>query len=86
VVTNSIKYGFPDDRPGQILIELDTNDELVLSVSDNGVGMPEPEQAKKGIGSKVVALLTQQLNGASSPMANKTGGSFSGRDEFRDGR
>ena len=63
LVTNSIKYGFPDDRPGQILIELHTNDELVLSVSDNGVGMPEPELAKKGIGSKVVALLTQQLNG-----------------------
>jgi two-component system, sensor histidine kinase PdtaS len=63
LITNSIKYGFPDDRPGQILIELHTNDELVLSVSDNGVGMPEPELAKKGIGSKVVALLTQQLNG-----------------------
>ena len=40
-----------------------TDDELVLSVSDNGVGMPEPELTKKGIGSKVVALLTQQLNG-----------------------
>jgi two-component system, sensor histidine kinase PdtaS len=63
LVTNSIKYGFPDDRPGQILIELRSNDELVLSVADNGVGMPEPELAKKGIGSKVVALLTQQLNG-----------------------
>jgi two-component sensor histidine kinase len=61
LITNSIKYGFPDDQPGQILIELHTGDELVLSVSDNGVGMPE--LAKKGIGSKVVALLTQQLNG-----------------------
>jgi len=63
LVTNSIKYGFPDDQPGQILIELHTNDELVLSVSDNGAGMPEPERVKKGIGSKVVALLAQQLNG-----------------------
>ncbi|MBR0698118.1 sensor histidine kinase [Bradyrhizobium lablabi] len=63
LVTNSIKYGFPDERPGQILIKLHTNDELVISVSDNGVGMPAHEQAKKGFGSKVVALLVQQLNG-----------------------
>lgn len=63
LVTNSIKYGFPDDRPGQILIELQTGDELMLSVSDNGVGMPRPDQAKTGVGSKVVALLAQQLNG-----------------------
>ena len=63
LVTNSIKYGFPDERPGQILIKLHTNDELVISVSDNGVGMPGHEQARKGFGSKVVALLVQQLNG-----------------------
>jgi len=63
LVTNSIKYGFPDERPGRILIKLHTTDELVISVSDNGVGMPGHEQARKGFGSKVVALLVQQLNG-----------------------
>jgi two-component sensor histidine kinase len=63
LVTNSIKYGFPDDRPGQILVELHTGDDLVLTVSDNGIGMPTPDQATKGVGSKVVALLAQQLNG-----------------------
>jgi two-component sensor histidine kinase len=63
LVTNSIKYGFPDERPGQILIKLHTNHELVISVSDNGAGMPGHEQARKGFGSKVVALLVQQLNG-----------------------
>ena len=63
LVTNSIKYGFPDERPGQIVIKLHTTDELVISVSDNGVGMPGHEQARKGFGSKVVALLVQQLNG-----------------------
>lgn len=63
LVTNSIKYGFLDERPGQILIELRASDELVISVSDNGVGMPTPEQARKGFGSKVVALLVQQLDG-----------------------
>jgi len=62
LVTNSIKYGFPDDRPGQILIKLRASDELVISVSDNGVGIAEPEH-RKGFGSKVVALLVQQLDG-----------------------
>jgi two-component system, sensor histidine kinase PdtaS len=63
LVTNSIKYGFPDDRSGQILIELRTGDALVLTVSDNGIGMPTQDQVAKGVGSKVVALLAQQLNG-----------------------
>jgi two-component sensor histidine kinase len=63
LVTNSIKYGFSDERLGQILIKLHTDDELVISVSDDGVGMPSSEQARKGVGSKVVALLVQQLNG-----------------------
>jgi two-component system, sensor histidine kinase PdtaS len=62
LVTNSIKYGFPDERAGQILIKLHTNDELVISVSDNGVGMPEHGQRRKGFGSKAVALLAQQLD------------------------
>ena len=47
LVTNSIKYGFPDERAGQILIKLHTNDELVISVSDNGVGMPEHRQGER---------------------------------------
>lgn len=62
LVTNSLKYGFPDERPGQILVELHSDHELVLAVSDNGVGMLT-EQVKQGVGSKVVALLAQQLNG-----------------------
>ena len=63
LVTNSIKYGFPDDRPGQILVELRVDSEMVLAVSDNGVGMPAHGMTTKGVGSKVVAMLAQQLNG-----------------------
>jgi two-component system, sensor histidine kinase PdtaS len=63
LVTNSLKYGFPDERAGHILIKMHTDGELTLSVSDNGVGMPPSDQMKKGVGSKVVALLAQQLNG-----------------------
>ena len=63
LVTNSLKYGFPDEKSGQIFIQLRTDQDLVLSVSDNGVGMPETQQSKKGIGSKIISLLVQQLDG-----------------------
>ena len=62
LVTNSLKYGFPDGRAGSIEVNLHTDSELILSVSDNGVGYT-PSQAKEGIGSRIIALLAQQLGG-----------------------
>ena len=43
LVSNSLKYAFPGGREGIIKIELRAinEDELELTVSDNGVGMPE---------------------------------------------
>ena len=39
-VTNSIKYAFPDNRPGHISIDLlDVGDKIKLSVMDNGIGI-----------------------------------------------
>lgn len=63
LVTNSFKYGFPGDRSGQILIALHNDSELVLTVADNGIGISSGDQVKQGVGSKVVALLAQQLDG-----------------------
>ena len=61
LVTNSLKYAFPDGRPGLIQVTLRADDEVVLSVTDNGVGIrgDRPE----GFGSRVLSLLTQQLGG-----------------------
>jgi two-component sensor histidine kinase len=43
LVTNSLKYAFPDSRKGQIFISLkeEVDHTLELVVSDNGVGIPE---------------------------------------------
>jgi PAS domain S-box-containing protein len=43
LVTNSLKYAFPDSRRGQIFISLkeEVDHTLELVVSDNGVGIPE---------------------------------------------
>jgi two-component sensor histidine kinase len=41
LVTNSIKYAFPDERQGEIAISFRRDgDGFVLAVSDNGVGLP----------------------------------------------
>jgi two-component sensor histidine kinase len=61
LVTNSLKYAFPDGRPGHIHVELHANGEVLLSVSDNGIGIRT--QQPEGVGSRVVSLLTQQLGG-----------------------
>lgn len=61
LVTNSLKHAFPEGRAGVIVVELRASDKVVLSVCDNGVGMPakKPEST----GSRIIAMLTQQLDG-----------------------
>jgi two-component sensor histidine kinase len=61
LVTNSLKYAFPEGRAGLIQVTLRANDEVVLSVTDNGAGIlgERPE----GVGSRIVLLLTQHLGG-----------------------
>jgi PAS domain S-box-containing protein len=68
LVTNSLKYAFPENRTGQIAISLKegSNQELALTVSDNGVGIPEGiNPANTGtLGLKLVVNLVQdQLDG-----------------------
>jgi len=41
LVTNSLKYGFPCDRPGHIVVAFSSGRGIELSVSDNGVGLRE---------------------------------------------
>ena len=49
LISNALKYAFPDDRNGIINISLnETNEGLQLIVQDDGVGMENPEQAMSG--------------------------------------
>src|SRR5262249_54534448 len=61
LVTNSLKYAFPDNRQGTVDINLKTDGEIVLTVSDNGVGR-DPD-AKEGLGSRLINIMVQQLDG-----------------------
>jgi two-component sensor histidine kinase len=61
LVTNSLKHAFPEGRPGVIQVSLRAADEVVVSVADNGVGVGGSQE--EGIGSRITALLAQQLGG-----------------------
>jgi PAS domain S-box-containing protein len=66
LVSNSIKYAFPDGRDGNITIKMHKKDEnYVLSVEDDGVGFPEEIDFMnpQTLGLQIVHTLTQQLGG-----------------------
>lgn len=66
-VTNSIKYAFPNDRKGTVIVSFieGDGDELLLSVADDGVGFPADvnvsELASGGI--CLMEMLSNQLEG-----------------------
>jgi two-component sensor histidine kinase/putative methionine-R-sulfoxide reductase with GAF domain len=68
LVTNSLKYAFPEDREGQIKIKINKTDEdeIELILSDNGIGVPDDLDIRntKTLGLQLVtALAEHQLQG-----------------------
>ena len=71
LVTNSLKHAFPNERDGKITItvkfhETDGKKNIDMTVSDNGIGMPEglDIQNTKSLGLKLVTtLIEHQLRG-----------------------
>ncbi|MDW3645429.1 MAG: sensor histidine kinase [Bacteroidia bacterium] len=62
LLTNSLKYAFPDNRSGKIQISLEKQEGKVINfkVSDNGVGL-DPQENRSGFGSQLVKLLVRQM-------------------------
>ncbi|MEN8263737.1 MAG: histidine kinase dimerization/phosphoacceptor domain -containing protein [Nitrospirota bacterium] len=68
LVTNSLKYAFPEGREGTIRINLNRTDEdeIELILSDNGIGIPDDLDIKhtKTLGLQLVTTLSEhQLQG-----------------------
>lgn len=69
LVTNALKYAFPDGRKGQITVSLQMvadDNTLEFVVADNGVGLPEgfSWQDSSSLGLQLVSILVQdQLQG-----------------------
>jgi len=65
-ITNSIKYAFPNDSRGMISISLSNTspDHYLLSISDNGIGIPDSNINKPGsLGISLMKGLSEDLGG-----------------------
>ena len=66
LITNSLKYAFPNNRYGKILITIEeTNSEYILVIEDNGIGFPQKINFRttETLGMQLVVILTEQLSG-----------------------
>ena len=66
LVTNSIKFAFPEGKTGKIYIRLHHEDgSLILIIGDNGIGLPDGMdfETSEKLGLQLVKTLTEQLEG-----------------------
>ncbi|MBK7632031.1 MAG: PAS domain S-box protein [Ignavibacteriales bacterium] len=73
ILTNSLKYAFPDNKKGIIFISLKKiNGNAEIEITDNGVGVSDNFNINdaKGMGLQLINMLTQQLSGTLTVEAN----------------
>lgn len=78
LVSNSLKYAFPDGKKGEIEIDLHLEGEKnVLRISDNGIGLPKDLNIQNSdtLGLRLVNILVDQIDGELS-LDNTNGTSF----------
>ena len=66
LITNSMKYGFPEDMEGKVFVDLhQKGDTYVLKVGDDGVGIPSDLDFRKtsSLGMQLINGLTSQIDG-----------------------
>jgi PAS domain S-box-containing protein len=62
-LTNALKYAFPDDAAGTVMVNFERQDEqFCLEVLDDGVGFSQRKPGS-GTGTKLIRALAQQLGG-----------------------
>lgn len=70
---NAVKYAFPHSGKGRVDVKLkQTGSNVLLTVSDNGVGLPEDFDISESdsSGLRLVELMATQLNGSTSFRSN----------------
>lgn len=67
LVSNAIKYAYPDEQEGQVSIDLAVRDEgmLAVQVADSGIGLPDDIDLDnpQTLGLQLVNMLSKQLDG-----------------------
>jgi two-component sensor histidine kinase len=71
LVTNCLKYAFPDRRVGMVIVRLRQSGDIHLVVEDDGVGCAE--NAPEGSGSILMQLMIRQLGGTLNRMPQTPG-------------
>ena len=75
VISNSLKYAFPNGASGEILISLEANnDAITLGIKDDGIGLPPNFKSSESptLGMQLVHTLSKQLD-ASLTLESKNG-------------
>lgn len=78
LMSNSLKYAFPDGKKGEIEIDLHLEGEkTILRISDNGIGLPKDLNIQNSdtLGLRLVNILVEQIDGKIS-LDNTDGTSF----------
>lgn len=67
LVSNSLKYAFPENKIGEITLSLKRSDDnkLIMIVADNGIGLPRNLDYRKtdSLGLQLVTALVEQIDG-----------------------
>jgi two-component sensor histidine kinase len=62
LVTNSLKYAFEGRQEGSVWVRfLRAGDDWVMTVADDGIGLPPTAERHEGVGSQLVRGLAAQL-------------------------
>lgn len=78
LVTNAVKYAYPDGEGGSIDIRITRADgSIQMTVTDQGIGLPADfdlkKQSRQSLGTRMIASLTRQLDGEME-MGRRAGG------------
>ena len=80
ILTNAMKYAHPTDVPVKIsiLCEASPKDVLELTISDDGIGLPEGFDAAKdgGLGFQIMRALTAELGAKLDVFSDNLGSTF----------
>jgi PAS domain S-box-containing protein len=80
LITNSLKYAFPDDKKGEVKISLwKSEDQIKLEYSDDGIGLPQDFDIQKNsdsLGLKLIKMLAEDQLGGSIDMESNNGTKF----------
>lgn len=71
IITNSLKYAFPDNRKGIITLSIkETPDDIItVLIKDNGVGCKQTDNSSLGM--RIINTLVEQLDGTMEMETNK---------------